>query len=96
MAADAEFKTFIARAREAQQHAMIDETVDMADQATPEDWQAVKLRIWARQWRAAKLAPRDYGERITQEHTGSVGFVMYGEPEKASTQEWAETNGGAE
>ncbi|EFH10532.1 hypothetical protein ACFFMP_20125 [Pseudoroseomonas cervicalis] len=64
MAADAAFRATIARAREAQQHAIIDETIEMADAATPEDWQVVKLRIWARQWRAAKLAPRVYGNKV--------------------------------
>jgi hypothetical protein len=64
MASDEEFKTRIARAREAQQEAIADETVDMADKATMEDWQVVKLRIWARQWRAAKLAPKKYGDKI--------------------------------
>ena len=52
MARDAEFAAIIGRAREAQQHAIIDQTVDMADKATPENWQVVRLRIWARQWRA--------------------------------------------
>lgn len=61
MASDDTFRTIIARAREAQQHAMIDDTIDLADSATPGDWQVVKLRIWARQWRAAKLAPKFYG-----------------------------------
>ncbi|WP_159992642.1 hypothetical protein [Roseomonas sp. 18066] len=61
MAADDAFRTTIARAREAQQHAMIDDTIDLADGATPDNWQVVKLRIWARQWRAAKLAPKVYG-----------------------------------
>ncbi|MDQ1081466.1 hypothetical protein [Pseudoroseomonas cervicalis] len=61
MASDSAFRTTIARAREAQQHAMIDDTIDLADSATPENWQVVKLRIWARQWRAAKLAPKTYG-----------------------------------
>lgn len=64
MAADEGFRATIARAREAQQHAMIDETIEMADAATPENWQVVKLRIWVRQWRAAKLAPRVYGEKV--------------------------------
>jgi hypothetical protein len=45
----------------------------LADQATPENWQVVKLRIWARQWRAAKLAPRKYGDKITTELTGKDG-----------------------
>lgn len=26
-------------------------------------------------WRAAKIAPADYGDRVTQEHTGSVSLV---------------------
>jgi len=64
MANDDEFRSAIMRAREAQQEAEIDRTVDMADAATPEDHQVVKLRIWARQWRAAKLAPKKYGDKI--------------------------------
>ena len=64
MAVDAEFRARIARAREAQQDAEADKCIDMADAATPEDWQVVKLRIWARQWRASKLAPKKYGDKL--------------------------------
>lgn len=70
MARDEAFRTIIARARVAQQDAIIDDTVDMADAATPENWQVVRMQIWARQWRAGKLAPKVYGEKITQELTG--------------------------
>lgn len=73
MARNEEFRAVIARAREAQQHAMIDTTIDLADRATVEDHQVMKLRIWARQWRAAKLAPKVYGDKVTQEHTGPGG-----------------------
>ena len=69
MAKDQEFAGIIARAREAQQHAIIDQTVDMADKATPENWQVVRLQIWARQWRAAKLAPKVYGEKTHHDVT---------------------------
>ena len=72
MAKDPDFATIIARAREAQQHAIIDQTVDMADAATPENWQVIRLRIWARQWRAAKLAPKTYGDNQTHRHEGEV------------------------
>ena len=75
MAHDAEFYRLIARAREAQQHAIIDQTVDMADAATPENWQMVRLQIWARQWRAAKLAPRIYGERTTTTVEGEITLM---------------------
>ena len=54
-------------AREAQQEYEADYCVEMADEATPENWQLVKLRIWARQWRAAKLAPRRYGDKPVAE-----------------------------
>ena len=63
MAENDDFRTRIARAREAQQEYEADLCVDMADQATAENSQVVKLRIWARQWRAAKLAPKKYGEK---------------------------------
>ena len=62
MAENDDFRTRIARAREAQQEHEADRCVEMADEATAENWQVVKLRIWARQWRAAKLAPKKYGE----------------------------------
>lgn len=73
MTTDDKFRTIIARARDAQQDAIIDETVDMADAATIEDHQVVKLRIWARQWRAGKLASKRYGEKVVNEHVGAGG-----------------------
>lgn len=63
MAKDPEFAARIARARESQQEFEADNIVAMADAATEEDWQVVKLRIWARQWRAAKLAPKRFGDK---------------------------------
>lgn len=68
MARDPEFAAAIARAREAQQDHEADAIVWMADLADGENWQVVKLRIWARQWRAAKLAPKRYGDKIA--HVG--------------------------
>lgn len=73
MAKEPAFATRIARAREAQQDYEADNIVRMADQATGENWQVVKLQIYARQWRAAKLAPKRYGDKIQQEHTGAEG-----------------------
>jgi hypothetical protein len=58
------FAERVSKARAAQQDREIEECVLMADQATPEDWQVVKLRIWARQWRASKLAPKKYGDKL--------------------------------
>lgn len=70
MAIDAEFASVIGRAREAQQDAEVERIVAMADDATPENWQVVKMRIWARQWRAGKLAPKKYGDKATVTHEG--------------------------
>lgn len=64
MAKNADFRAAITRARTAQQEAMIDSTIDMADEADESNYNVVKLRIWARQWRAAKLAPKKYGDKI--------------------------------
>jgi hypothetical protein len=61
---DPEFAAAIAHARVAGQDHEADACVAMADAATGEDWQVVKLRIWARQWRASKLAPKKYGDKV--------------------------------
>ena len=82
MAKDEEFATRIARAREKQQEREVDECVRMADEATPENWQVVKLRIWARQWRASKLAPKKYGDRVALDHGAPIKFVVVNSPDE--------------
>lgn len=72
---DAGFAAAIARAREAGQDYEADACVQMADHADAENWQVVKLRIWARQWRAAKLAPKRYGDKVDLNH-GGEGFKV--------------------
>ena len=64
MAEDAQFGLKISRARSAQQEAEVDKMIHIADSANEENWQVAKLRIWARQWRAAKLAPKKYGDKL--------------------------------
>lgn len=73
---DPDFASRIARAREAGQDHEADQIVRLADQADAENWQVVKLRMDARKWRAAKLAPKQYGEKVTQEHTGANGAAL--------------------
>ncbi len=73
MAHDAEVQSRIARAREAQQDAIAEENIAIADEATPENVHVAKLRIWTRQWTMARLAPKKYGDKITNEHTGPEG-----------------------
>lgn len=59
-----------ARAREAQADTFAGEVVEIAD--TEEDAQKARNRIDARKWAASKLRPKVYGDRVVQEHSGSV------------------------
>lgn len=62
-AEDQEFGTEYARAREAQAEVMDDKILTAADGAD-KDPQAARVKIEAYKWRAAKLAPKRYGEKI--------------------------------
>lgn len=83
LSSDPDFAEKYARARVAQGHREADEIRQIADLATPEDVQVARLRIDARKWRASKLAPKVYGDKI--EHTGpgggplTVSIVKYGD-----------------
>jgi hypothetical protein len=57
--------------------AEVDYMIDLADSATPEDFNVKKLQIWARQWKAGKRAPKKYGDRLTQEITGADGGPLH-------------------
>jgi hypothetical protein len=49
-----------------------------------------KLRIDARKWKAAKLAPKKWGEKVTTEHTGLDGGPMSMVTATVSREELAE------
>jgi hypothetical protein len=57
------------------------ETVAIADSAT--DANLARLRVDARKWAAAKLAPQKYGDRIVQEHVGKDGGPIQHEERQA-------------
>lgn len=71
LSSDEEFAQKYARAKEAQAHREADEIKYIADTATPENVQVARLQIDARKWRAGKLAPKSYGDKVTQEHVGA-------------------------
>lgn len=73
MATDETFRSNIARAREAQQDYEVERCIEIADEATPDDVHVAKLRIWARQWRAGKLAPKKYGDAVNLKHSDPDG-----------------------
>ena len=65
------FAEAYARAREDQQDTFAAQILDISDTET--DPHRARNRIDARKWHAAKAAPRKYGEKVTQEHTGADG-----------------------
>jgi hypothetical protein len=65
-----EFAEKYARARERQADRRADEVVVIAD--TEEDPQKARNRMDARKWHSSKLAPKKYGDRMHQEHSGSL------------------------
>ena len=72
------------RAREIQAERYADEIIDISDDDSRDVTgelnmpnavavQRAKLRTENRKWVAAKLLPKKYGDRVTQEHTGEGG-----------------------
>jgi hypothetical protein len=68
-----EFYARCARAREALADHLVDKIEQMADNATLKNIEKVKLKISVAQWRAMKVAPRMYGDRMRAEITGENG-----------------------
>ena len=64
LAEDDAFAKKYARAREAQAHREFDEIRQIAENAKPDTVAVARLQIDARKWRASKLAPKVYGEKI--------------------------------
>jgi hypothetical protein len=89
MEANEAFATRCARARVAQADLMDDKILDVAENCTSETAFADKVKIAAYQWRAAKLAPKKYGDKLEVDHTGQVGLIG----RIPSDEEWAEDAG---
>ena len=70
---DPDFCTKCARAREGLADYLVDEIEKLARSATKDNIEVVKLQISVAQWRAMKMAPRQYGDRRTTELTGKDG-----------------------
>ena len=65
------FRQQYVRAREEQAHAIAELAVEEATNAR--DAQLGRLAYDARRWFAGKLAPKVYGEKVQQEHSGPEG-----------------------
>ena len=53
----------LARARARGGRSLAEQTIEIADAATPQDAQVAKLRVDTRRWLASKQAPDEYGEK---------------------------------
>lgn len=60
----ADFRQQYARAREAQADGEFDEARQIASAATTETVQVARLQIDTIKWRASKLAPKKYGDKV--------------------------------
>ncbi len=67
-----DFAAKYARAREVQADAMDDLILETAEKTTPENAAANRVKIDAYKWRAAKLKPKVYGDKVQTELSGSM------------------------
>lgn len=70
------FETKCARARVMQADYMDDLVLDVANDCTPETAAADRVKISAYQWRAAKLAPKKYGDKLALDGDGDGGPIV--------------------
>tara|TARA_R100001086_G_C11694547_1_gene219570 strand:- start:3 stop:410 length:408 start_codon:yes stop_codon:yes gene_type:complete len=68
-----EFADQYARAQEDRTTAFAEDIIEIADDGNAEDVQRAKLRVDARKWLMSKMAPKKYGDKVTQELTGEGG-----------------------
>lgn len=85
-----EFSEQYARAHEAYADKLAEETLLIADDSSRDTYvdsegnvktdseaiQRSKLRVDTRKWLASKKAPKKYGDKVTQEHTGADGGAI--------------------
>jgi hypothetical protein len=69
-----EFSAQYARAREVQADVLADEILEIAD--SDPDPNRARVMIDARKWRASKLRPKKYGDRVELDHRGGGGLPM--------------------
>ena len=91
LAANSAFSDQYACAREAQADEMFDDLLQIADDGQNDTYETddgtrtntdviarSKLRVDARKWMLSKMVPKKYGDKITQEVTGTDGTDLFG------------------
>lgn len=72
MASDEAFASKCAHARVLQADLMDDMILEVANNCNSETAAADRVKISAYQWRASKLSPKKYGDKLDVEHTGDM------------------------
>ena len=82
------FATQYARSRDIGLDCMADQLIDIADDSSMDDfdpttgkinqesYQRARLKVDVRKWYLSKLAPKRYGDRMTNVHTGPEGGAI--------------------
>lgn len=76
MRQDEELSSQYAHARTKAADAFEAEIIERARSANPEDAAAARLHVDTLKWIMARRAPKVYGDKITQEHTGPNGDAL--------------------
>ena len=63
------------RAKAIQSEQEADIILDIADNATNQDYQVARLRVDARKWVASKLLPNKYGDKTQIDHSSTDGTM---------------------
>ena len=64
-----------AQAKSVQSEREADIILDIADNATNQDYQVARLRVDARKWVASKLLPNNYGDKTQIDHSSTDGTM---------------------
>lgn len=73
IANDPAFRAKCDRAREGLADVQDQKIAQLIEKCTPESAPADRVKLAGLQWRAAKMAPKRYGDRIAHEHGGKDG-----------------------
>jgi len=65
-----------ARAKEDQADYFVEDIVQIADMATPENVQVARLQVDTRKWAASKYKPKKYGDKLDTTITGADGGAV--------------------
>ncbi len=88
-----EFREAYARAREMQAQACAERAVISGRKATAEDAQAARVKFDADRWFAARLDPKNYGDRVDHKIEGDLNIHRVLAETPMTETEWAEKNG---